>query len=205
MNGDQYREIEKYLSTKANDFYSQGMDGLSHAYKSVLTGLRQELKDQNPMMAKQLENAHKAFREFQPLEVAASRRGAQEGVFTPDQFNSAVQQVAGKKATASGKGLMIPESQAASDVLGSTVPNSGTADRLAAMLSLKGLAEGASHFKTGFAPLIGSALMYNEPMMKMMTKLATERPDVMKILEPTFSKQMARLSANVGSNPKKQP
>jgi len=139
------------------------------------------------------------------LEVAASRRGADEGVFTPDQFKSAVQQVSGKKGTASGTGLMIPESQAASDVLGSTVPNSGTADRLAAMLSLKGLAEGAGHLKTGFAPLVGSALMYNAPMMKMMTKLATERPDVMKVLEPTFSKQMARLSANVGSNPKEQP
>ena len=201
MNGEQYREIEKYLSTKANDFYSQGMDGLGHAYKSVLTGLRQELKDQNPMMAKQLESAHKAFREFQPLEVAASRRGAQEGVFTPDQFKSAVQQVAGKKATASGKGLMLPESQAASDVLGSSVPNSGTADRLSAMQFLKGLAEGAGHVKTGFLPLIGSALMYNEPVMKAMTKLATERPNVIKKLEPAVAGALSRLGANEGSQP----
>ena len=201
MNGEQYREVEKYLSNKANDFFSQGMDGLGHAYKTVLTGLRDELKRQNPGMAKQLENAHKAFREFQPLEVAASRRGADEGVFTPDQFKSAVQQVAGKKATASGKGLMLPESQAASDVLGSTVPNSGTADRLAAMLSLKGLAEGAGHLKTGFAPLIGSALMYNEPMMKAMTKVATERPQVIRNLEPAVTGVLSRLGANQGAQP----
>jgi len=201
MSGEQYREIEKYLSTKANDFFSQGMDGLGHAYKTVLTGLRDELKAQNPQMAKQLENAHKAFREFQPLEVAASRRGADEGVFTPDQFKSAVQQVAGKKATASGKGLMLPESQAASDVLGATVPNSGTADRLSAMMLAKGAAEGLGHLKTGFVPLAISAGLYNAPMMKAMTKVATERPQIIKKLEPAVSGTLSRLGANLGSQP----
>ena len=201
MSGDQYREVEKYLSNKSNDFYSQGMDGLGNAYRTVLSGLRQELKDQNPLVAKQLEQAHKAFREFQPLEVAASRRGADEGVFTPDQFKSAVQQVAGKKNVAKGQGMMMPESQAASDVLGTSVPNSGTADRLAAMLSLKGLAEGAGHFKTGFAPLIGSALMYNEPAMKAMTKIATERPNVVRKLEPVVTGALSRIGANQGSQP----
>ena len=96
---------------------------------------------------------------------------------------------------------MLPESQAASDVLGSSVPNSGTADRLAAMISLKGLAEGAGHVKTGFAPLIGSALMYNEPVMKAMTKLATERPNVIKKLEPAVAGALSRLGANEGSQP----
>jgi len=202
MSGEQYREIEKYLSSKANDFFSQGMDGLGHAYKTVLTGLRDELKRQNPTMAKQLENAHKAFREFQPLEIAASRRGADEGVFTPDQFKSAAEQVSGKKGTASGKGIMIPESQAGREVLGSTLPSSGTAERLlSAKGVMGGMAELPLQLKTLGAPLIASGLLYNQPTMRMLTKLATERPEAMKILEPTISKQLANIGAIKGTEP----
>lgn len=204
MTGTQYREVEKYLGNKATEFYKMGMDGLGNAYSEVQRALREELKYQNPQMAKGLEQAHKAFREFQPLEVAASRRGAEEGVFTPDQFKSAVQQVAGKSATATGKGVMVPESQAASDVLGATLPSSGTAERLSAMMLAKGAAEGLGHLKTGFVPLATTALLYNTPMMKAMTKVATERPQVIRNLKPAVSGALSRLGANYGALPDNQ-
>ena len=204
-DGEQFREIERDLSNTANDYYKVGKDGLGHAYKIVLNALRDELKRQNPTMAKQLEQAHKAFRELQPLEVAASRRGAKEGAFTPDQFKSAAEQVSGRKGTASGKGLMIPESQAGHEVLGSTLPSSGTAERL---LSAKGvvggLAELPLQLKTLGVPLIASGLLYNQPTMRMLTKLATERPEAMKILEPTISKQLANIGAIKGAEPSRK-
>jgi len=203
LDGTEFRNIESDLSRASHKAYEEGKNAVGEAYSNFLNTLREQLEHQNPAIADTLQKAHAVFKNMQPIQKAVAK--GHEGIFTPSQFKSAVEGSAGKTNVSKGMGQYVPEAEAATSVLGTPVPNSGTADRLAAMLSLKGLAEGAGHLKTGFAPLVGSALMYNEPMMKMMTKLATERPDVMKVLEPTFSKQMARLSANVGSNPKEQP
>jgi len=206
-DGEQFREIERGLTKSANEYYKMGEDGLGHAYKTVLSALRDELKRQNPTMAEQLEKAHKAFRELQPLEVAASRRGAKEGAFTPDQFKSAVQQVGGKKATASGKAMMTRESQAAEDILGNNIPNSGTIDRYLAAGILGGTGYVGANEKEYpllshvAAPLALATAAYNPYAMKAITKMATERPDVMRNLSPEVSKTLSKLGTSLVTKP----
>jgi len=100
---------------------------------------------------------------------------------------------------------MIPESQAGREVLGSTLPSSGTAERLlSAKGVMGGMAELPLQLKTLGAPLIASGLLYNQPTMRMLTKLATERPEAMKILEPTISKQLANIGAIKGTEPSRK-
>ena len=121
-------------------------------------------------------------------------------MFTPDQLQSAVKQAGNKR--------LKSESDAGISVLGNTLPSSGTAERTGvgtALSTIGGMFGGLPGAFTSLAvPAVSSAAIYNEPMMRMLTKLATERPEVMKILEPTISKQLANIGAIKGAEPSRK-
>jgi len=187
LSGDQFRAMEKHLGNQSHEAYQAGREGLGEAYRQVQNKLRFELEQQNKKIATKLQDTHKAFREFQPVQNAASMRGANEGVFSPQQFKSTTATSAGRKATAAGQGLLQPESQAAMNVLGASLPNSGTADRLMASGVLGRLAQGVeaggalatSGGSLIAAPLVAGAV-YNPYTMKALSQLATERPLVVR-------------------------
>lgn len=187
LSGDQFRAMEKHLGNQSHEAFQAGREGLGEAYRQVQNKLRFELEQQNKKIATKLQDTHKAFREFQPVQNAAAMRGANEGVFSPQQFKSTTATSAGRKATAAGQGLLQPESQAAMNVLGASLPNSGTADRLMASGVLGRLAQGVeaggalatSGGSLIAAPLVASAV-YNPYTMKALSQLATERPLVVR-------------------------
>ena len=136
---------------------------------------------------------HDAFKKYLRIERAAAYRGADEGVFNPSQFKAATESLAGRKGTATGKGIFMPESQAAIDVLGKTVPDSATAGRLMSAKTLGlGAAETGLNLASSLAPSIAAGTMYNPLAMYLMTKLATSRPDVVKAAAPAASKLAGR-------------
>jgi len=187
LSGHQFRAMEKHLGNQSHEAYQAGKDGLGEAYRQVQEKLRFELEQQNKKIANKLQDTHKAFREFQPVQNAAAMRGANEGVFSPQQFRSTTATSAGRKATAAGQGLLQPESQAAMRVLGPSMPNSGTADRLLTSGVLGRLAQGAEAGgalatqggSLVAAPLVAGAI-YNPYTMKAVSQLATERPLVVR-------------------------
>lgn len=200
MNGKQFRSMEKKLGGWISNAFENGQEHLGEAYIKVQDALRDELRRQNPKMADLLKNAHEAYKNFRPLEIASNRRGTEGGVFTPDQLQSAVKQAGNKR--------LKSESDAGISVLGNTLPSSGTAERTGvgtALSTIGGMFGGLPGAFTSLAvPAVSSAAIYNEPMMRMLTKLATERPEVMKILEPTISKQLANIGAIKGAEPSRK-
>lgn len=89
-------------------------------------------KRSDPERAAQYAKADEAFALFTIIENAASK--GKGGVFSPEQFRSAVRQgdrSARKKATAAGEARLQGLSDDASQVLPSSVPDSGTAGRVA--------------------------------------------------------------------------
>jgi len=87
----------------------------------------------------------------------------------------------------------MPQSQAATDVLGKTVPDSGTAGRLMSAKTLGlGAAEGGLNLLSSFAPSVAAGTMYNPLAMYLMTKLATARPEAVKAAAPAASRIAGR-------------
>jgi hypothetical protein len=144
LSGAQFRTAEKSLGAQANTLIrsSNPIDrDAGFAIRNFQDALRNELTRQNPQVGRELMGIHDAFKKYLRIERAAAYRGADEGVFNPSQFKAATESLAGRKGTATGKGIFMPESQAAIDVLGKTVPDSATAGRL---MSAKTLGLGAA-------------------------------------------------------------
>jgi len=196
LGGDVYREMEQKLGELTTGGYLKNPT-LGKAYENMLQELRNELALQNPRVARHLQNAHEVFKNMDVLSKAAGMRAADQGVYTPAQFKSAVESTAGRKNVAQGMGRFIDESQAASNVLGGTVPDSGTAGRsLMAQLALGGFGVGLH------APLLAKSALasaaYSPLGMKALTTLATKRPDIFIRNQPAMSKGLSALGS-IGS------
>jgi hypothetical protein len=204
LNGNQFRAAEKYLGNKANSYFEKGSDDLGRAYQRVQDALRKELEKQNPQVSSLLSKTHDAFKRFLPVEKAAAMRGANEGVFTPQQFKSAAESSAGRKATASGQGVMIPESQAGVQGLGKTMPSSGTTERA---LTAKGLMGGAGELVTTMGiPATIAGLVYNPISQKLLSNLATgARPEVIQKLAPAMTKSAAQVGSQMVQPERRAP
>ena len=201
LSGKQFRNMEKHLGNEAHRAFEDGKEALGEAYATVQSMLRTELSLQNPAIARQLNKTHEAFKLFQPVEKAAAMRGSREGVFTPQQFKSSSESSAGRTGVATGQGNMIPQSQAAMETLGGTLPNSGTADRALTSLTAGKVIEGAANVGTLGIPLIGASAVYNPLSLRAMSKVATDRPEFLKKLQPEVSGPLSRIGSAIKTQP----
>jgi hypothetical protein len=203
MTGKEFRDAEKNLGRVAYSYmrnpqyYDVGI-----ALRELQSELRRELIYQNPKVAKELQGIHLAFRRHLPMERAASYVGAEGRVFGPSQFESAVKaETKGKGQFASGQGLMYPESQAAVNVLGKKVPDSGTAQRL---MNATALMTAPLHWKASLLPTLATGSLYNVPAMKGMTALATDRPEAMRKLGEPVRGGLSQLGGVMAAQPARE-
>jgi hypothetical protein len=205
MSGEEFRLAEKALGKMANTYMRDPIKyDVGVALKELQAELRNELVNQNPALASVLQGIHRAFRQHLPFERAAGYVGAENRVFSPGQFESAVRaQSQGKGQFASGQSLMYPESQAGLSVLGRSMPSSGTAERALTNKAVGLATEGAGALFAPqvMVPLAMSGMLYNKPAMSVLSKLATERPQVMKQAAPLAT----TLGATAGGVKASQP
>lgn len=131
---------------------------LGTAFDDLENSIMLSLRNQNPKFAKELKKADTAYANYKRAELAAASARGEAGAFTPAQLESAVRQSdrsKGKSQFARGQALMQDLSSAGYDVLGSKIPDSGTAGRL------------------GLAGLLTGAAQYVEPSAMLPTALAT--------------------------------
>lgn len=105
---------------------------LGDALKQIRTTFSNTLRNQNPDFAPQLRKTDEAFANLVRVETAARKPVSEEGVFTPAQLAQAVREQdksMRKGAFARGEALMQDLAGQAQTVLGSKVPDSGTAGR----------------------------------------------------------------------------
>lgn len=194
LNGNEFREIEKSLGNKAKAYMRDPvLQDVGFALREIQEAMRNELAYQNPAVGKELRSLHDAFKRYLRVERAASYIGAQEGIYSPSQMQSAVKAVGGQRPFATGRAMFQPETQAALKVMGPTMPDSGTAGRQqVGDIVRTGLDLGAQVATTG-APLVASAGLYNPLAQKLLTNLATKRPQFMGPMQPFVSRGAAAL------------
>jgi len=206
MTGEEFRNAEKNLGATAYNYLKNPQTyDVGVALRDLQGELRKELAIQNPKLAEELKGIHLAFRRHLPIEQAASMLGAEGRVFTPGQLESGIKAKGGKNAFLQGQAPLYDESQAALDVLGRNLPSSGTAERTGVM-SLLGLGgaglagiPGALHAVA--VPTLTAGAIYNKPVLGALTKLATERPDWMKALQPRASAELSRAAGLQAAQP----
>lgn len=146
---------------------------LGKAIVSAQEALRNAVERQAPAgAADMVKAANKGWANFVRVQRASSYVGAEDGVFSAAQLQNAVRAAdpsRNKGKFAAGEALMQDLSEPAKKVLGSKVPNSGTADRLGAMAALN---PGTWPY---IAAGIPASLMYTQPGQAAMVGLLTGR------------------------------
>lgn len=173
-----FKRIESELNTYAARYQRSAIAAeqeLGDAFADLLMSVRTTAARQNPRYANELAKANRAYAELIRLQGAANRAVNTEGVFTPGQYNLSVRTADMSKhrsQTARGKALGQGIGQDAQRILGNTVPNSGTPERLLATAGI------------GYAidPAIAASValgagLYTSPVQRALVYAATRRPD----------------------------
>jgi hypothetical protein len=147
-SGNNYKEIESVIKKNASDYMNSGDPDQRHlgqALQQVQVEMRGALSRSNPQYAPELSNIDAAYADALRVQGAAGLQGANEGVFSPAQLSSSVRSLdpsLRKGSFARGEARMQDLSDAGKSVLGSNVPDSGTAGRGMAGAGLLALAGG---------------------------------------------------------------
>lgn len=180
IEGKAIKEAERRLGEKIRSF-SPSLDAdqqaIADALRDAQGALRGMVMRSNPDKATELSAINSAFANQVRVEGAAGRVGSREGIFTPEALAGAVRAAdksARKNAYAKGNALMQDLSDAGLNVLGRTVPDSGTAGRLSNILA----AGSAAINPAPLVGLLGASALYTTPAQKALAAILTQRPEL---------------------------
>lgn len=144
LNGRHLKDVESELGQLASDYGRSAMAGereLGRALNEAKGALREALTRSNPEQAQALSDINRAYAMLLRMENAGAAAGSKEGVFTPAALRAATKAKdtsRNKRAFARGDALLQDWAEAGESVLGSTMPNSGSADRMLLALAAGG-------------------------------------------------------------------
>jgi hypothetical protein len=201
ITGDTLKGIQSDLRTTINDLsastnYDERLIGT--ALKEAQDQLRQLVTRTNPKFSKELKAIDTGYANFKRVEKAAGLVGAEGGVFSPAQLQSAIRasdKSKDKGKFATGDAFMQDLSEAGKTVLGNKVPDSGTPYRGMLPLFLGGSA-GVAGYPAITAGLLTGPMLYSAPGQKLTATLLTKRPAGANALADQFrGNERAKLAA----------
>ena len=205
ITGETLKGIQENFRVKINELSASTLNDervIAGALKEAQDQFRQLVTRSNPNYAKELNAINTGYANFKRVQNAASKVGAEEGVFSPAQLQNAVRAMdksKDKARFAEGKALMQDLSESGKTVLGSKVPDSGTPYRTMAAILASGGA-GLSGYPGIAAGLAASPIMYSSKGQKMMASLLAKRPaGAQNFAEQVRNNQQARLAALLGA------
>lgn len=180
ITSDAYKTLESSLSADARTLTSSQNifdTKMAPAVQQLKAELQDMLKRQAGPLSDELKAVNAGWANFKRVQNAASKLGADEGQFTPAQFQSAVRAMDKSKdkgAFARGSALGQDLGDAGKSILTNKVPDSGTPARMF-MGGSTLLAGGAVHPAVPLSIAAG-ALMYTSPMQRALTAAIGSRP-----------------------------
>lgn len=187
MSGESMKEVDSKIGGLARD-YMRSQDPEQRALGSALKEMQETIRDLvyrvNPEHKTALKAVNTAYANLKRVDSAAATLGAKEGVFSPAQLKAATRRLdprMAKRGFGRGDALMQDLAEAGEKILGPTVPDSGTAGRLASMGLLGG---GATLLNpTAGAGLLAAGSIYGTNAgQKLMAGLLARRPDLIRAL-----------------------
>lgn len=197
MLGVTYKKVDSELGALAAKYQKSALASeseLGDAFSQLQNLLKQQAMRSNPQAAQALKAADAGWANLVRVEQAAKVGKNAEGMFTPGQLNSAIQQADGSvrgRAVARGTALMQDLGNAGQQVIGNKVPNSFTTDR--ALIAGGGLGAGLLNPAIP-AGLLGTGLMYTPAMQGLLSGAVSSRPESAKAIAEALRKASPRLA-----------
>ena len=151
---------------------------IGDALKEAQDQVRQLVTRNNPQFSKELKAIDTGYANFKRVEAAAALSGAEAGIFSPAQLQSAVRTMdksKDKSKFATGEALMQDLSEPAKTILGNKLPDSGTPYRSLAALIASGGA-GAAGYPAIAGGLLAGPALYSAPGQRLAAAALTARP-----------------------------
>lgn len=179
MLGPTYKKVDSEIGQLASKFGKSSAASeseLGDAFAQLQNLLKQQAMRSNPVAARAMEQSDAGWANLVRIEGAGKLGKNGEGVFTPGQLNTAIQQADDSvrgRAVSRGTALMQDLGNAGQQVLGNKVPNSFTTDR--ALVAGGGL---GAYFIDPLIPagLLTGAAMYTKPMQTLLSGAVASRP-----------------------------
>lgn len=178
--GETYKQIESQLRQRA-DQLNRGTisdQDVGAALREASKSLKEGLRKQNPEYTSELRRIDSAYGDISVMKAAAANTGAENGVFTPRQYKTAVRQSDRTK----NKNLYAAGSARGQDVAESAVSvmepkqTANLEGRIA--LSNVGGYTMAANPATALPIALAAPILYSESGVKMINALMRERPEV---------------------------
>jgi hypothetical protein len=133
VNGFIYKQIEAELNY-VQRMYARAADPAQREFSRIVTDVRGALKDtlerSNPSHAGELQDLNSAWAAFSRAQGASIRRVKSAGIFSPADLLGDIKTSSPRGVFARGHGLLQDIASAGDQVLPSSVPDSGTANRI---------------------------------------------------------------------------
>lgn len=202
MTGEEMKAAQEALTAHINDLMkgTKWQRDAAQALGDVKAGLEGLVGRTDPAAGQQLAKVNRAYAHLKPIETAAARPSSRDGIFTAAGLGQGVARGKSKATLAAGKAPHQGLFDAMSNVLPSSVPDSGTTGRFLAGTLATGLlgghlpVVGPAAFPA--AGLIGgTALLYTRAGQKALTKALTARPEAARVV----GKNVRRLANPAGT------
>ncbi len=180
MTSDAYKTLESTLGKDAQTLSSMqdpSANRIAPAVKQVQQELKDMLQRQAGSSADELKATNAGWANFKRVQKTSAALGADEGSFTPAQFQNSVKALDKSKdkgAFSRGSALAQDLGDAGKSILGNKVRDSGTPERLL----LTGGALGAGAINPAItAGILGGSALYTQPGQRLLNALVSSRPD----------------------------
>lgn len=197
LTGQEYKAIESDLRKQASKYLTSDKasdKNIGEALMGVLNVFKTELHSQNPKITPQLRRIDSAYGDLAVMQRAAANTNAENGVFTPRQYQAAVRQAdvtRQKGAFAKGKARGQDISEASMDIIGKD-----QASTLEGRYALSGL--GGYGTAAVVSPI--AALGYTETGQAAIDALLRSRPDLARQLGAYIQQRSAPIGGLLGGN-----
>lgn len=185
LTGQEYKAIESDLRQLSNEYMTstnQADKQVGKALRDVLGVFKDELAKQNPKQTSKLRRIDSAYGDLEVIQTAAANSGANNGVFTPKQYQTAVRQrdiTRNKKSFARGQARGQDVSDAALDIMGEN-SRINTEGRIYA--NAAGLLGGYNNPYVAGPIAVAVPALYSETGVKAMEALMRSRPEIAREL-----------------------
>ena len=198
IDGQTYKGIESDLRKKASNYANSATASereVGEALTDVLGVLKKELYFQNPKQTSKLRRIDSAYGDLSVINVAAANSGADNGVFTPKHFSTAVRQqdqTRRKTSFAKGRAKGQEASDAAVQVLGDTARSTLEGRIAASTLGGFGL---LSQPQVAIPAVMAVPPAYSQGGQAAIDMLLRQRPELLQRVGGMLSQQAAPLGS----------
>lgn len=200
IDGQTYKGIESDLRKKASNYANSATASereVGDALTEVLGAIKKELYFQNPKQTSKLRRIDSAYSDLSVINVAAANSGADNGVFTPKQFSTAVRQqdqTRRKTSFAKGRAKGQEISDAAVQVLGDTARSTLEGRIAASTVGGLGL---LSQPQVGIPLALTVPPAYSQGGQAAIDMLLRQRPELLQRVGGMLSQQSAPIGSVV--------